>query len=87
MKAKYCFEFMELDDSLVAVPVGGDSHLFNGVLKVNDTAVAILKLLEQDTNEKQIVKDILKDYEGDPEQIHQYIHEFLNELKSEGIVE
>ena len=87
MKTKYSFEFMELDDGMVAVPVGENSHLFNGVLKVNDTAVEILKLLEHDTSEEQIAADILKDYAGDPEQIHTYLHEFLEKLKAEDILE
>ena len=86
MKAKYSFEIMELDDDLVAVPVGGDSHQFNGVLKVNETAAAILKLLEQETSEEQIVNDLLKDYDGDPEEIRGYVSEFLEKLKTEGVV-
>lgn len=86
MKAKYSFEIMELDDDLVAVPVGGDSHQFNGVLKVNETAAAILKLLEQETSEEQIVNDLLKDYDGDPAEIRGYVSEFLEKLKTEGVV-
>ena len=55
MKAKYTFEIMELDDGMVAVPVGNDSEQFHGVLKVNETAVFILKLLEHETTEDDIV--------------------------------
>ena len=87
MKAKYSFEIMELDDSLVAVPVGGESFQFNGVLKVNETAAAILKLLEKETNEEKIVADLMEEYEGDPDKISEYVHEYLETLIAEGVVE
>ena len=87
MKAKFSFEIMELDDGLVAVPVGGESLKFNGVLKVNETGACILKLLEQETNEEQIVTELLKEYTGDPEEIRKYVGEYLETLKTEGVVE
>ena len=86
MKAKYSFEIMELDDGLVAVPVGGDSHEFNGVLKVNETAAEILKLLEQETTEDQIVDSLLKEYSDNPEEIKGYVHEFLEKLNEENVI-
>ena len=87
MKAKYGFEIMELDDEKVAVPVGNGAEQFRGVLKMNETAIAILKLLEQDTDEEKIVDAILQEYDGEKEQIAGYIHEFVEKLKAEGIVE
>ena len=87
MKAKFNFEIMDLDDEMVAVPVGDGAEQFHGVLKVNETAVAILKLLAQDTDEGKIVDAILQEYEGDKEQIAGYVHEFVEKLISEGIVE
>ncbi len=87
MKAKFMFEIMDLDDGLVAVPVGGDAHQFNGVLKVNETAAAILKLLEKETSEAEIVTELLKEYTGDQEQIRSFVGEYLEKLKTEGVVE
>lgn len=87
MKAKYDFEFMDLDDGLVAVPVGNDANEFHGVLKINETAAAIIKLLANETTEEQIVDSILKEYNGEKEQIAAYVHEFIGKLVSEGIVE
>ena len=87
MKAKYAFEIMDLDDGLVAVPVGDGAEQFHGVLKVNETAVAILKLLAQDTDEGKIVDALLQEYEGDKAGIAGYVHEFVEKLKAEGIVE
>lgn len=87
MKAKYSFEIMNLDDEQVAVPVGDGADKFHGILKVNETAVALLKLLEQDTDEEKIVDAILQEYEGEKEQIAEYVHEFVEKLITEGIVE
>ncbi len=87
MKAKFNFEIMDLDDEMVAVPVGDGAEQFHGVLKVNETAVAILKLLAQDTDEGKVVDAILQEYEGDKAGIAGYVHEFVEKLKAEGIVE
>ena len=87
MKAKYHFEMMELDDGLVAVPVGDGAEKFHGVLKVNETAASILKLLAADTTEKEIVNALLQEYSGQKEQIEEYVHAFVEKMKSEGIVE
>lgn len=87
MKTKYSFEIMDLDDGLVAVPVGEGAENFHGVLKVNETAVAILKLLEHETNEDAIVETLIKEYAGDKKEIAGYVHEYIEKLVTEGIVE
>lgn len=87
MKAKYSFEIMDLDDGLVAVPVSDGADQFHGVLKVNESAVAILKLLEQDTTEEAIVNALMKEYEGDKATIGEFVQEFVETLKTEGVVE
>ena len=87
LKTKYVFEIMDLEDGLVAVPVGDAAERFSGVLKVNDTAAAILKLLERDTTENRIVDMILREYEGDKMQIAEFVHEFVEQLRVEGIME
>ena len=87
MKTKYSFEIMELDDEQVAVPVGVGADEFQGVLKINETAAAILKLLEEDTTEERILDQITKQYSGNPEKISESIHEYIQILIKEGIVE
>ena len=87
MKTKFSFEIMNLYDGLVAVPVGEGASQFHGVLKVNETAVAILKKLEQETTEEEIVKSLLEEYNGQKDEIAGYVHEFIGTLTKEGIVE
>ena len=87
MKAKYSFEFMDLEDGLVAVPVGEGAQQFHGVLKVNETAAAILKLLADDITEQEITDALLKEYKGERKQVGLYVHQFVEKMVSEGIVE
>ena len=87
MKAKYAFEIMDLDGERVAVPVGDGAEQFHGVLKMNETASDILKLLEKDTTEDQIIIDLLKEYEGDPDEMRKYVHSYIEQLIAEGVVE
>ena len=87
MKTKYKFEIMDLDDAKVAVPVGDGAEQFHGVLKVNETAVAILKFLAEDTTEEAIVDALMKEYTGDKIEIAGYVHEYIEKLIAEGIVE
>ena len=87
MKTKFGFEIMDLDDGLVAVPVGDGASQFHGVLKVNGTAAEIIKLLEKDITEDQITDALLLEYEGEKEQMMKYVHEFVETLTTEGIVE
>ena len=87
MKAKYSFEIMELDDDQVAVPVGVGADGFQGVLRINETAAFILKLLEEDTTEERILDQIMEQYSGNRDEISEYIHEYIQILRQEGIVE
>ena len=86
MKSKYQFEIMDLEDGLVAVPVGSNGQQFHGILKVNETATSILKLLEHDTSEEAITNSLIKEYTGDHEEIAMYVHAFLEMLITEGIL-
>ena len=87
MKAKYSFEFMNLDDEMVAVPIGDYAEQFHGVIKLNETAFAILKLLEKDMTENEIVEALLLEYSGEKAQIVDYVHGFLKKMVLEGVVE
>ena len=87
MKTKYSFEIMDLDDGLVAVPIGNGAENFHGVLKVNDTAVAILNLMKEETTEEEIVTAIMTEYSGEKNQIQEYVHSFIETLNTEGLVD
>ena len=86
MKLKYNFETMELDDRVVAVPVGDGAQEFRGVVKLNESAAEIFNLLKDETTEEAVVAKLKKSYGDDPE-IVVFVQEMIEYLESEGILE
>ena len=86
MKLKYEFETTELGDEIIAVPVGGNARDFSGVLNLNDSAAAILKLLKKDTTVEQIVSALLEEYEGTKEEMTAFVERFINKLREENLL-
>ncbi len=86
MKSKYILEKMELDGEIVAVPVGENASELHAVLNLNEEAMRILELLQQETTEDEIMDTLLKEYTGDPEEIRAYVRQFLKKLEEEGLL-
>lgn len=87
LKSKYCFEKMELDGEIVAVPVGEGAVELHAVLCVNEEAIRILELLREETTEESIVSQLMTEYEGTKEEIQPLVHSFIEQLISEGFLE
>ena len=87
MKSKYQFEKMELDDQLIAVPVGEAATELHAVLNVNEEAMRILELLQEDITEEEIINKLLSEYECTEEKIKPLVHTFIEQLAKEGILE
>lgn len=87
MKLKYDFEMMELDDEMVAVPVG-DTGNFKGVIQLNATASEIFKYLSEETSIDTIVDGLKNDGYATPEtEIREYVEQFCQELNKNGFLE
>lgn len=87
MKIKYLFEKMELDGEIVAVPVGDGASELHAVLNVNEEAMRIIELLQQETTESQIVSHLLLEYECTKEEIEPLVHAFIEQLRQNGFLE
>lgn len=87
MKLKYEFVTTELDEQKIAVPVGDNARDFRGVLNMNGSAAAILKLLAEDTTVEQIVQALMQEYEGSAEELTGYVEKFVQQLREEGLLE
>ena len=85
-KLKYSFETVELDDSLIAVPVGNRSGEFHGVIKLNETAAFIFNLLAEEITEEQIVNAMSKEYRVSLETLKKDVHSYLKEFWRRGIL-
>lgn len=86
MRLRYTFETMELDDRIVAVPVGENIDEFHGVIKLNDVAAFIFNLLKDDIQEADILKAMEEEYEVSHEVLIKDIHEYLDEFREKGLL-
>ncbi len=87
MKLKHTFEMMEIDEQKMAVPVGDGADAFHGILKLNQSAAAILELLKEETTEEEMVQKLKGEYDSSEEEIRTYVHDYVEELKKAGFVE
>ena len=87
MKLKYKFEIVEVGDDITAVPVGDGADVMHGVLQLNDAAADIMRLLEKDTTEPEIVDAIYEMYDVEKQELTGQVHDFIETLKKDGIIE
>ena len=86
MKLRYYFENMELDDLIIAVPVGKGAEEFHGTLKLNKSAAEIFDLMKDDITEAEIVAELVRRHGDDP-RIAEYVHNMVMQLQDEGVLE
>ena len=87
MKLKYQFEFMEMDDKIVAVPIGEGADDFHGVIKLNDSAAAIFELLTQDTTAEAVVDALAQKYDTPRAELTAFVTKYITELQAEGLLD
>ncbi|WP_297958102.1 PqqD family protein [uncultured Ruminococcus sp.] len=87
MKLAVEMAVMELDDEISAVAVGEDSAKFHGMLRLNETAAEIIKMLAEDTTPEKIHKALCEKYnDSTPDEIGKLLADFLNQLNAEGLL-
>ena len=87
MKLKYEFEIMDLDDQIIAVPIGDGASELHGVIKMNGSASKVFQLLKEEVKESEIIKRLIVEYNDSPEaQIREYVHSIILLFKEKGII-
>ncbi len=86
MHLKCDFEVMELNEEKIAVPVGENAAAFNGVIKLNDTAVSILNLLKKETSAEAIVDALLAEYDADRDTVEKDVEKYIVEFTNAGVI-
>lgn len=86
MKLKYTFEMMEIDDEIVAVPVGDNANTLHGIVKLNGTGAEILKLIQEEKSESEIVEELGKKYESAHDEIQAFVAAFLKQMAAAGLI-
>ena len=87
MKLKYTFEYVDMGDGIVAVPVGRDADRIHGVLKLNKEGREILNLLENEITEEKIVDTLALQYENTRDVLAGYVHKTIDVLRSDGLID
>ena len=87
MRLKSDFEFVDMGDEIIAVPIGKGAEQIRGVLKMNLEGQEILDLLKKGNTEEQIIDTLTAKYENDRDTISGYVHEMLIKLCSAGLME
>lgn len=86
MRLKHTFEMIDLDDQTIAVPVGANANEFHGVIKLNGTAAAIFKLLNQDTTEETIVDAMMQEYKISRDVLSRDVSKYIQEFQEKGLL-
>ena len=88
MKIKGGFVVKELAGQYVVVALGQASKIFNGIIKLNDSAKFIWDKLAEGAEKDDVVVALLEEYEGvDRETAERDFDNFVNELRGANILE
>lgn len=87
MKLAVEMAVIELDGEWNAVAVGEDSTKFHGMLRLNETAADIIKLLSEDTDAETINSELAKKYtDSSSDEIARFVSEFIGQLRKASLL-
>ena len=88
MKIKNGFVAKEIAGQYVVVALGEASKIFNGIIKLNESAKFIWDLLVEGKEKDDVVEALLNEYDGvDRETAARDFDNFVNTLKGANIIE
>ncbi len=87
MKVKKDFVARKVGDSDIVVATGKAVKNFNGYITLNETGRFLWDLLENDTDEKNLVAKLLEEYEVEKEVAERDVKKFIAVLSENGILE
>ena len=87
MKINENFLLREVAGNAVVVPVGEAADRFSGMIKLNETGVAIWRALEKETDEDAVVAALLSEYDIDKETARADVRRFITTLRKAGILD
>lgn len=76
----------ELGDEYVAVATEKASEIFNGMIKLNNTAYYMMNLLFNDINYDDLIEQVKEYYEIDQELSKKAVDSFLSTLRETGLL-
>ena len=86
MRLKISFEFVEMDNEIIAVPIGEDADKIRGVIKLNPSGKEILELLKDETSEEKVVDSLSQKYENNRDSLAEYVREMIEKMNHLGVL-
>ncbi|MBR4014266.1 MAG: PqqD family protein [Clostridia bacterium] len=87
MKIKKGFVAKEIAGQYVVVALGAASKIFNGIIKLNDSAKFIWDMLSEGAEKAEIVDALLAEYDVDKETAERDVDAFVAQLEGANILE
>lgn len=87
MKMKCNFEAVDMGSEVIAVPVGDGADQVHGVLKLNETGLEIIEMLQKDTTIEEIISKLTSKYENDADTIEKYVQDIVELLRSNELID
>lgn len=85
MKLKYEMEILEMDNEIMAVPIGSDRE-FKGILRMSGAAPDIVELLKKETTEDEIITALLKEYDTTEEVLREAVKKIITILDENSLL-
>lgn len=86
MKLGCSFEFVDMGEEIIAVPVGENANLVRGVLKLNKEGKEIIELLQSNISREQIVNTLSEQYTTDKNVLLAYVNETIKAIRDAGLL-
>lgn len=87
MKLQYNFEIMDMGDEIVAVPVGEGAGEFHGMLRMNQDAAEMLRLVQESETPNEVLDKLCRLHpEVEKDELGMKLCDYLNQLVREGIL-
>ena len=81
------FVLREVAGRQVVIATGDAAKNFNGIIKLNESAVMLWKLIEKGADEETLAQKIIETYEVDEATAYNDVSMFVTKLKGAGIVD
>ena len=77
----------EIDNQVVLVDGSESVERFNGLIRLNQTAAYVVKLLERETSMEAIVQGLMDKYDVDAKKARSNAEKVIESLKNAGLLE
>lgn len=87
MKLKAGFVFHEIDGEHLVVATGPAAEHFSGLIRNNDTADFLYRLLEQEQTEDSLVEAVCQAYDAPRARVEEDVRRLVNQLREAGLLD